>query len=81
MDSNAGEFVGEERAEAWMQRIGVGEVIKIKGEELEVVSIGRREITLKLLSFTERTFAAESFAELANAESKRQRENMLKRQR
>ncbi len=57
MDSNAGEFVDESRAEAWMQRIGVGEVVKIKGEELEVVSIVGREITLKLLSHEDRVRA------------------------
>lgn len=54
MDTNAGEFVGEDRVEQWMQRIAVGETVKIKGEELEVVKIERREITLKLLSYEER---------------------------
>jgi len=50
MNPTSGEFVGDELAETWMQRIAVGETVKIKGEELEVVSIGPREITLKLLS-------------------------------
>ena len=34
-------------AESWMQRIAVGEVVKIKGEELEVVSIGPPEKGVK----------------------------------
>lgn len=84
MDSNAGEFIEEKRAEVWMQRIEVGEVIKIKDEELEVVKIETREITLKLLSAHERTvrglatFAQEE--DMAAREIQRQRENMLKRQ-
>ena len=85
MNSNTGEFVDEERAESWMQRIEVGETIKIKGEELEVVRIGDREITLKLLSHAERltrgvpTFAQEEDA--AVLEIKRQRKKMLDHQR
>ncbi len=35
MDPNAGRFVEEAQAESWMQRIEVGEVVKIKGEEFE----------------------------------------------
>ena len=58
MDSNAGRFVEEQQAEEWMSRIAVGEVVKIKGEELEVTKIGEREITLKLLSFEERNARA-----------------------
>jgi len=84
MDTNSAEFVGEERAEAWMQRIEVGEVIKIKGEDLEVVRIEKREITLKLLSAYERTVRGfATFAEeedTAAREIQRQREKMLKRQ-
>lgn len=89
MDTNAGEFVSEERAEAWMQRIQVGEVVKIKSEELEVVGIGKHEITLKLLSQRDRDLrdmkaAIEDisvpFLDLVDAESQRHRENMLKRQ-
>lgn len=84
MDTNAGEFVGEERAEAWMQRIEVGEIVKIKGEKLEVVRIEKREITLKLLSAYERTMRGfATFAEEEDAaarEIQRQREKMLKRQ-
>ena len=73
MDSNAGEFVDERRAEKWMERIAVGEVVKIKGEELEVVTIGKREITLKLLSHDDR------MNRLLD-EIDRQRANILKRQ-
>ena len=89
MDTNAGEFVGEERAESWMQRIEIGEVVKIKGEELEVVMIGRHEITLKLLGQRDRDRRAMqsiveeqlgNYADLADAESKRQLKNVLKRQ-
>ena len=54
MDTNAGRFVEEESAEKWMQSISVGETIKIKGEECEVVSIDGRELTLKLLSAEDR---------------------------
>jgi len=68
MDTNAGEFVGEERAEAWMQRIEVGEIVKIKGEKLEVVRIEKREITLKLLSAYERTM--QKFATFAEEDRK-----------
>lgn len=54
MDTNSGRFVEEENAEAWMERISVGEIIKIKGEELEVVQIHQREIVLKLRSADDR---------------------------
>lgn len=54
MDTNTGRFVEEESAEKWMQRIAVGEVIKIKDEECEVVSFGNRTVTLKLLSHEDR---------------------------
>lgn len=54
MDTNAGEFVEEERAERWMQRLQVGEIVKIKGEELQVVSTDKREVTLRLLSAADR---------------------------
>ena len=87
MDTNAGEFVDEQRSESWMQRIEVGEVIKIKGEELEVLKINERTIVLKLLSASDKVKRALSgmsiatYEDLADAESERQRENMLKRQR
>lgn len=81
MNTNTGEFVDQERSETWMQRIGVGEVVKIKGGELEVVSIGRREITLRLLSQEDRVVAKIDFGDLADVESKRQRGKMLKYQR
>lgn len=54
MNPNAGRFIEEEKAKAWMQRIEVGEVVKIKGEELEIVEIGDRTLKLKLLSAQER---------------------------
>jgi hypothetical protein len=63
-----------------MQRIGVGEVIKIKGEECEVVKIGRREITLKLLSTTDREGALADYADAATQEAARQLKNLLKYQ-
>ena len=86
MDTNAGEFVGEERAEAWMQRIEVGEVVKIKGEELEVLRIDERTIVLKLLSASDKLekdlsgLSTMDYEDLAYSESNRQRENMLRRQ-
>lgn len=63
MDTNKGRFLEEDdkRIEAWMKRISVGEIIKIKDKEYEVVEINDREIKLKLLSFQEqmsREFAA-----------------------
>ncbi len=54
MNTDTGQFVEEDRAEQWMQRLTIGEIIKIKGEELEVVKIEGRECTLKLLSAAER---------------------------
>ncbi len=59
MDTNTGEFVGPDRAEAWMERLGVGEIVKIKGEELEVVKIGRSEVTLELCSLEDRSATLE----------------------
>jgi hypothetical protein len=85
MDPNAGEFIEEERAEAWMERIAVGEVIKLKGEECEVMKIERREVTLKLLSAHERTMKGMStFAQEESAAAReitRQRRKMLEHQR
>ncbi len=60
MDANAGRFIEEQTAEAWMQRIEVGEVVKIKGEELRVVSIEDRRITLELMSAEDRVLGEES---------------------
>ena len=54
MDTNSGRFIEEQNAESWMQRIEVGEIIKIKGEELRVVSIESRRITLELMSAEDR---------------------------
>lgn len=50
MNSDTGEFLEERDAEAWMKRISVGEVIKLKGEDCKVVQIGARTITLELMS-------------------------------
>ncbi len=54
MDTNAGEFVGEDRAETWMQRLAIGETIVIKGAELRVVVIRGRRVELELKSALER---------------------------
>jgi len=56
MDTDSGRFLREddERVQSWMQRIEVGEIVKIKGEECRVESIGDRTITLGLLSRLER---------------------------
>jgi hypothetical protein len=44
MDTKMGRFLDQnhEDVESWMQRIEVGEIIKIKGEECRVESIGDR---------------------------------------
>ena len=54
MDPNAGRFVEEAQAESWMQRIEVGEVVKIKGEEFEVLGFEGREIRLRMRSAEDR---------------------------
>ncbi len=54
MNPQTGQFVQEDRAEQWMQRVEIGEVVKIKGEELEIVEIEGRHIKLKLLSAEDR---------------------------
>ncbi len=54
MDTNSGRFVEAELAEPWMQRIGVGEVVKIKGEECRVTKIEGRRIELELMSAEDR---------------------------
>jgi len=54
MDTNSGRFVEEESAEAWMQRVAVGEIIKVKGEECEVAEIRGRTLVLQLLSHEDR---------------------------
>ncbi len=63
MDSNAGRFVEEADAEKWMQRLAVGETVKIKGEELTVLAIDDRRVVLQLKSADDR-----SLAELAAGE-------------
>lgn len=56
MDTNAGKFREEDdpKAESWMTRIALGEVVKVKGEEFEVAGITERYLTLKLLSAADR---------------------------
>lgn len=54
MNPQTGMFVQEDRAEKWMQRVEVGEIVKIKGEELEIVEIEDRHIKLRLLSVEDR---------------------------
>ena len=87
MDTRSGEFVEDERAESWMQRIDIGEVVKIKGAELEVVGIAGREIRLCLLSASDRAARAlgdvygAGYENDRDAEIKRQRAKMLKHQR
>ena len=80
MDTNSGRFVEEENADRWMQRLEVGETIKIKGEELRVVEISGRRVTLELKSATERMLeegeAAERLGELRD--QKRQREQAIR---
>jgi len=78
MDTDSGRFVDDNQSQAWMKRIAVGEIIKIKDEELEVIEIGERTIKLKLLSFDER-FARSltDFTDAADIESRRHRARML----
>jgi hypothetical protein len=76
MNTNSGEFVEEARAEAWMKRLELGEPIKIKGEELEVVKIERREVTLKLLSVGERVQKHFPIEKSLNRHMRREREAM-----
>ena len=54
MNTDTGRFVDERDAKSWMQRIEVGETIKLKGEECKVISIGDRRVTLELLSSDDR---------------------------
>ena len=81
MNTNSGEFVDDSRAEQWMKRVEVGQVIKILEEEFEITSIGQREMTVKLLSFRERE--ANNFRDFFGDREKecaRQKANLLKRQ-
>lgn len=58
MNTNSGRFVKDDEAQDWMQRLAVGEIVKIKGAEFEVETIVNRRVTLKLLSAQDRTDAA-----------------------
>ena len=83
MDTNAGRFVEEENAEKWMKRLAVGEVVKIKNEELIVVAIGPdaerglsdREVILALKSEEDRIMS-----EFASSESLEKRRTELQRE-
>lgn len=57
MDAMSGRFVEESSAEDWMQRLEIGEKVMIKGEELRVVVIEDRRVTLELSSAMERMVA------------------------
>jgi hypothetical protein len=85
MNPNSGEFEDGARAKAWMERVKVGEVVKIKGEELEIVSIAKRTITLKLLSADDRLRSnfddvVQSYEESRDIEIERQMKKLLKHQ-
>lgn len=56
MDTEAGKFRAEDdpKAESWMTRIALGEVVEVKGEQFEVAGITERYLTLKLMSAEER---------------------------
>ncbi len=55
MNTDTGFFErDEERVEGWMQRLRVGEIVKIKGEELKVVGFSDRTVTLRLESAEDR---------------------------
>ena len=54
MNTDTGEFVGEDQAEPWMEKVSIGEVVPIKGNPTEVVRIEGRELTLKLMSIGDR---------------------------
>lgn len=83
MDTNSGRFVEEEQAEKWMQRIAVGEIIKLKGEECRVVKIGERRVTLELMSADERMmqeFGSQDRLSDLRSELLEKRENDLRSQ-
>lgn len=54
MDTEQGRFVEESEAKEWMERLGVGEVVKIKGAEFKVLEIGERTVRLELMSAKDR---------------------------
>jgi hypothetical protein len=92
MDTNAGKFVGPDRAQQWMKRVEVGQQLKILGEEFEVLEIRDRTMVVKLLSFEERMGVGGDLAsiiadvergneDLAMKEQARHRKEMLDRQR
>lgn len=54
MDPNGGRFVPDEEAQPWMTRFGIGEIMKIKGEEFEIESIEERRLILRPTSAEDR---------------------------
>lgn len=54
MNTETGEFVELDRAEKWMEKLAIDEIVMIKGGYLTVVKIQGREVTLKLLSAEDR---------------------------
>ena len=77
MDTQSGRFVDERGAEPWMPRIAVGEIVNLKGEELEVQEIRERTILLKLLSAAER--AARAQGRTGNRHERRRAETLARR--
>lgn len=57
MDTESGRFVAERDAEASMERLDIGETVKLKGAEFEVEEISDRRVVLKLLSARDREIA------------------------
>ena len=54
MNTDTGEFEFLAAVPVWAEAIYVGEVVKLKGSECEVVKIGKRTIELKLMSNVDR---------------------------
>lgn len=58
MDTDIGYFLPEAhpRVKQWMERISIGDVVELKGQQCEVVDIevGGRTVTLKLMSSYDR---------------------------
>ena len=78
MDTSRGEFVEDSRAEKWMKRLEVGQVVKVLEEEFEVKEISKRTILLQMLSAEDRF--VRNFDALASnraAEIERHRDRML----
>lgn len=57
MNTERGEFVPQEEAEPHMQTLDIGEVVKVKDEEFQVVAIKGRLVALRLMSAQDRSEA------------------------